>query len=184
MAASATVRATTEESSLTYSEICKITHKFPPLYFEHARVALANVSKVNLSSDDLLRSVIIDRIPKHVSNHTAQLWSALNWDLLQMSKEKWSELFGILSLPVKRSLACANELELSTFLSHMESDSGNIRHSPISIHSKPQFITQMSMSEFLLNITSLNNTPKSNVASIKRYLYSTEYDMLEEELGV
>jgi hypothetical protein len=184
-----------DSADLSYNALLNVNFHHLPLNMSGIPHAVKNVTVLhNSSSTSAIHAAISKRVPFVMTNHSAKQWPALNWDLLQMSASgQWTHLFGVLSLEVKKITACKDGtnskiMEPSVFFTRADSaEGGNIRHTALgSPATAPKLINEMTMRYFLGNITLLqdSNNSSSHTGKVQRYLYSTEFDGLEEELQV
>jgi hypothetical protein len=184
-----------ERSRTSYKSLFDIKYEHLPLNISGIPHAVKNVTVLyNSSSISSIHAAISKRVPFVMTNHSTKNWPALNWDLLQMSATgRWTHLFGVLSLDVKHSATCKDGIDVkssdpSVFFTRADSaEGGNIRHTAVGgPATAPKFINEMTMADFLGNITLLQScTISSNTTDkMQRYLYSTEFDGLEDELQV
>jgi hypothetical protein len=170
-------------NSVSYDSLFNQTFEFSPLNIATNGIKVANVWKIPTYSPNL-RALASSRLPFVLSNHSARSWEAVSWNLLQMyESDRWSTLFGVASLPSRTATTCNatdnstyTRVQPSVFYSQSESAEGSVaRHSPAGSGTAPfNMVTQMSMLEFLTNIS----------LQTGRYLYSTEFDGLVDELQV
>jgi hypothetical protein len=186
-----------ESYAVSYESLANQAFEFPPLSIAANGVNVASVWKIPTYSPNL-RALASSRLPFMLSNHSARSWEAVAWNLLQMYESgRWSTLFGVISLPSRTATACNatdntthTRVEPSIFYSQSESAEGSVaRHSPAGSGTAPfNMVTQMSMLEFLANISSqprsTDGAGDQTVSKSRRYLYSTEFDGLVDELQV
>jgi hypothetical protein len=187
-----------ESANLSYNALLNVTFHHLPLNMSGIPHAVKNVTVLhNSSSTSAVHAAISKRVPFVMTNHSAKQWPALKWDLLQMSASgRWTHLFGVLSLDVQQTTACKDGMnskimEPSVFFTRADSaEGGNIRHTALgSPATAPKLINELTMRDFLGNITLLKDSSNSSNSSshagkVQRYLYSTEFDGLEDELQV
>lgn len=180
--------------SSTYESWLNLTCDFPSINVAASTTSVWKVSNYNAN----IRALSSSRIPVVLSNHSARSWPATSWNLQDMHRTgRWSNLFGVVSLPVKEYYLCnassgSNVVrsEVSLFFSPQEGaeSSSNIRHSATGSSASPsQIVNQMTMLEFLNNISTAAGEAYPQEAKAwptRRFLYSTEFDSLVEELQV
>jgi hypothetical protein len=172
-----------ESYAVSYESLANQSFECPPLSIAANGVKVANVWKIPTYSPNL-RALASIRLPFMLSNHSARSWEAVAWNLLQMYESgRWSTLFGVISLPSRTATTCNatdittyTSVEPSVFYSQSESAEGSVaRHSPAGSGTAPfSMLTQMSMLDFIANIS----------LQTGRFLYSTEFDGLVDELQV
>jgi hypothetical protein len=186
-----------QSDAAEYDSLINQTFEFPPLNIATNGIKVANVWKIPTYSPNL-RALASSRLPFMLSNHSARFWEAASWNLMQMyDSGRWSTLFGVASLPLRKATACNatdtityTRVEPSVFYSQSESAEGRVaRHSPAGCGTAPfHMVPQMSMLEFIANISSqalsTNGAGDQTVSNSRRYLYSTEFDGLVDELQV
>jgi hypothetical protein len=185
-----------QSNAAAYDSLFNQTFEFPLLNIATNGIKVANVWKIPTYSPNL-RALVSSRLPFMLTNHSARSWEAVTWNLMQMYESgHWSTLFGVISLPSKTATTCNatdnttyTRAEPSVFFSQSESAEGSVaRHSPAGSGSAPfNMVTQMSMLEFLTNIFlqgSTNSGGDQTASNSRRYLYSTEFDGLVDELQV
>jgi hypothetical protein len=185
-----------ESSRISYKSLLEVAYEHLPLNISGVPHAVKNVTTLyNSNSTSTFYAAISKRMPFVTASHSAKNWSALHWDLLHMSATgRWTHLFGVLSLDVKHSTTCEDGIDVkssdpSVFFTRTDSaEGGNIRHTAVGGPATvPKFINEMTMADFLGNITLLKGSNSSNgnhTGKVQRYLYSTEFDGLEDELQV
>jgi hypothetical protein len=185
-----------QSNAAEYDSLINQTFEFPPLNIATNGIKVANVWKIPTYSPNL-RALASSRLPFMLSNHSARFWEAVSWNLMQMyDSGRWSTLFGVASLPSRKATACNatdtityTRVEPSVFFSQSESAEGSVvRHSPAGSGTATfNMVTQMSMLEFFTNISlqgSTNGVGDQAASNSRRYLYSTEFDGLVDELQV
>ena len=171
----------------TYEQLFSVAFEFPsntPVIGE-TLLTSARLNK-SFSSFKTIHKLVPFREPVVFTNHTAMHWRATQWNLIEMGYTIWDSLDGVLSLPVKFSnQKSIDELQLSIFFATNDLlDTGLLRLSAVGRDiTQPKLLNQMSMMDYLSGITLLNPSIGSDVR-LFRYLFSTEYDELEERLKV
>jgi hypothetical protein len=186
-----------QSNAAAYDSLFNQKFEFPLLNIAANGVKVANVWKIPTYSPNL-RALASSRLPFMLNNHSARSWEAVTWNLMQMYESgHWNTLFGVISLPSKTATTCNatdnttyTRVEPSVFYSQSESAEGSVvRHSPAGSGIAPyNMVTQMSMLEFIGNISlqtaSATGAGNQTASNSKRFLYSTEFDGLVEELQV
>jgi len=135
--------------------------------------------------------IAVNREPLVVTHTSASKWSALGWNLRDMSSTTWTNLYDVLSMPVPDSAKCS-ESESTTFSSPQKSifhvhdttaGSATIKNTaPGSAVVPPQLVKEMSLQHFLDEANALTSSGVSQNKKMRRLMYSDNFAEMEAEL--
>lgn len=170
-------------------------HTFEPLSMSSAGQTFQKIRKIRMEgfvSGKTATEIASNREPLVITHTPANHWAALNWNLRNLSQTTWPTLYDLLSMPVPAERICeksADELpphvrESIFYMHDKRHGSGSIRNSALGSSAKPpKHVQEMNLHSFLdVSDALLQVVNAVDAGKLRRYLYSTDYDEMEEEL--